>query len=159
MRLCEHCRVEIPATTRVDARYCSATCRKAAHRDRHDSTLLSLLRRGVPEFVEWQLPTRKCEHCDTPLPHEMRRHARYCSARCRKGGAATRAWEERERQEQIEIGVPIGVAGFVRRSCACCGAVIPEGRRVDARYCSVECRRNAHATRNASIAQQAFLRR
>ena len=159
MRLCEHCRVEIPATTRVDARYCSATCRKAAHRDRHDATLLSLLRRGMPESVEWQLPTRKCEHCDTPLPHEMRRHARYCSARCRKGGAAARAREERERQEQIAIGMPIGVAGFVRPSCACCGAVIPGGRRVDARYCSVGCRKRAFSERMPSAVRSSMVNR
>lgn len=144
MRLCEHCRVEIPATTRVDARYCSATCRRAAHRERHDPTPLSLMRRGVPESVEWQFPARKCEHCGTPLPHEMRRHARYCSARCRKGGAAARGREERERRDQIAIGMPIGAAGLIRRSCACCGAVMREGIRVDARYCSIECRRQTH---------------
>lgn len=134
---------------RVDARYCSATCRRAADRERRDTTTLSLLRRGVPESVEWQLPARKCEHCETPLPHELRRHARYCSTRCRKAGAATRAREERERQDQIARGVPSEVAGLLRRCCAYCGAVMPESRRVDARYCSTACRKRAISKRTA----------
>jgi len=149
VRLCEHCRGEIPSTARVDARYCSATCRRAAHRDRHDQTVLTLLRRGVPESLDWQLSTRRCEHCDTLLPHELRRHAHYCSTKCRKAAAAARAREERVRESQIAMGMPIGMAGLVRPTCACCGATMPEGRRVDARYCSVECRKRAGSERTA----------
>lgn len=76
-RHCGHCQrpIPAPAATGRPARWCSPTCRQAAHRQRH----------GTVTKPRNQTP---CPACGRPIPTPATgRPARWCSPACR-----TRAW-------------------------------------------------------------------
>jgi len=125
--------------------YCSNACRV------RELGLKAYYRRRVP------LPTRTCPVCQKSFS-QKRRHAMYCSVRCR----SVAGYHRRKAAWALN---PLVSSSAVRpsRPCKRCGASVV-GRRSDARYCSMRCSRASKwvklykENRSSVLAQRAAYR-
>jgi predicted nucleic acid-binding Zn ribbon protein len=86
---------------------------------------------------------RVCRGCSTPI-ERLRPHAVWCSDACRVRDYRIRnGWTPKERgpraPERAKALTTAKRRHPFRGPCVECGSKIPEGRRLDARYCSERC--------------------
>lgn len=111
---------------------------------------------------------RTCAQCGEPLPTASRRSKVYCSKRCgniayKASGRGVTREKQREysrasyKRHRVALLLAIG-----QRSCAECGAPLPESARLRRAYCSRRCinqvsLRERRAERRASTEQRRLL--
>jgi hypothetical protein len=124
MGTCEQCGKELvkPATGRPQSRFCSRGCQELTRAEAQKAVRLA------------QRTDRICTECGQPISIERNNRARTCSRAC---GVA---YQNRVRQEAKRAAWDA-----TKPPCGHCGGEIPSDRHAGSKYCSFNCKHNAHS--------------